>query len=294
MLRLVAQHGTTTRLILSRMAMKAPHAAGHVIESVRQASMMSGNFVIGIIVFTILVIVNFVVITKGSGRIAEVAGPGSHLDSMPGKQMAIDADLSSGLHRPGPSQAAPEGTGAGIDLLRRHGRRLEVRARRRRRRPDHPGHQRDRRHPDRGDPAQGADRPGVLDLHHHVDRRRSGQPDPGADHLDRRGLPGVEGPASRAPPTRPWSPQLATNPISLGMGRRRIRRPGHRAGHADYPLRPACRGRRDAGLEAVARQAGGRGRRDRRRAGRGRGRADLADAGHRRDQDRAGLRPAAR
>ena len=57
---------------------------------------MSGNFVIGIIVFTILVIVNFVVITKGSGRIAEVAAR-FHLDAMPGKQMAIDADLNAGL-----------------------------------------------------------------------------------------------------------------------------------------------------------------------------------------------------
>src|SRR4029079_12356237 len=57
---------------------------------------MSGNFVIGIIVFAILVIVNFVVITKGSGRIAEVAAR-FHLDAMPGKQMAIDADLSAGL-----------------------------------------------------------------------------------------------------------------------------------------------------------------------------------------------------
>ena len=58
--------------------------------------MMSGNFIIGLIVFAILVIVNFVVITKGSGRIAEVAARFT-LDSMPGKQMAIDADLSSGL-----------------------------------------------------------------------------------------------------------------------------------------------------------------------------------------------------
>jgi flagellar biosynthesis protein FlhA len=57
---------------------------------------MGGNFVIGIIVFAILVIVNFVVITKGSGRIAEVAARFT-LDAMPGKQMAIDADLSSGL-----------------------------------------------------------------------------------------------------------------------------------------------------------------------------------------------------
>src|SRR6187431_3261413 len=57
---------------------------------------MSGNFVIGIIVFSILVIVNFIVITKGSGRIAEVAAR-FHLDAMPGKQMAVDADLSAGL-----------------------------------------------------------------------------------------------------------------------------------------------------------------------------------------------------
>ncbi len=56
---------------------------------------MSGNFVIGIIVFTILIIVNFVVITKGSGRIAEVAAQ-FHLDAMPGKQMAIDAEMSAG------------------------------------------------------------------------------------------------------------------------------------------------------------------------------------------------------
>ncbi len=57
---------------------------------------MGGNFVIGIIVFAILIIVNFVVITKGSGRIAEVAARFT-LDAMPGKQMAIDADLSAGL-----------------------------------------------------------------------------------------------------------------------------------------------------------------------------------------------------
>lgn len=57
---------------------------------------MGNSFVIGVIVFAILVIVNFVVITKGSGRIAEVAARFA-LDAMPGKQMAIDADLSSGL-----------------------------------------------------------------------------------------------------------------------------------------------------------------------------------------------------
>ncbi len=84
----------STRLILSH-GHEGTAAAGHVIEAFGHF-VMAGNFVIGIIVFAILVIVNFVVITKGSGRIAEVAAR-FHLDAMPGKQMAIDADLSAGL-----------------------------------------------------------------------------------------------------------------------------------------------------------------------------------------------------
>ncbi len=84
----------TTRLILSH-GHEGAHGAGHVIETFGKL-MMGGNFVIGVIVFIILVVVNFVVITKGSGRIAEVAARFT-LDSMPGKQMAIDADLSAGL-----------------------------------------------------------------------------------------------------------------------------------------------------------------------------------------------------
>lgn len=84
----------STRLILSH-GHEGTAAAGHVIEAFG-GFVMGGNFVIGIIVFTILIIVNFVVITKGSGRIAEVAAR-FQLDSMPGKQMAIDADLSAGL-----------------------------------------------------------------------------------------------------------------------------------------------------------------------------------------------------
>lgn len=84
----------STRLILSHGG-EGTAAAGHVIQAFGNF-VMSGNFVIGVIVFTILVVVNFVVITKGSGRIAEVAARFS-LDAMPGKQMAIDADLSAGL-----------------------------------------------------------------------------------------------------------------------------------------------------------------------------------------------------
>ena len=84
----------TTRLILSE-GHTGTSAAGHVIEAFGNF-VTRGNFVIGIVVFIILVIVNFIVITKGSGRIAEVAARFS-LDAMPGKQMAIDADLSAGL-----------------------------------------------------------------------------------------------------------------------------------------------------------------------------------------------------
>lgn len=84
----------TTRLVLTH-GNEGTDAAGHVVEAF--ASMvMGGDFIIGVIVFAILTIVNFVVITKGSGRIAEVAARFT-LDAMPGKQMAIDADLSSGL-----------------------------------------------------------------------------------------------------------------------------------------------------------------------------------------------------
>jgi flagellar biosynthesis protein FlhA len=93
MLRL-ALNLASTRLILGH-GHEGTAAAGHVIQAFGQF-VMNGNFVIGVIVFTILVVVNFVVITKGSGRIAEVAARFS-LDSMPGKQMAIDADLSAGL-----------------------------------------------------------------------------------------------------------------------------------------------------------------------------------------------------
>src|SRR4051794_14064933 len=84
----------STRLILAH-GHEGPSAAGAVIEAFA-GFVMGGNFVIGVIVFAILTIVNFVVITKGSGRIAEVAARFT-LDAMPGKQMAIDADLSAGM-----------------------------------------------------------------------------------------------------------------------------------------------------------------------------------------------------
>lgn len=84
----------TTRTILSD-GHNGPSAAGHVIEAFGSI-VIGGNIVIGAIVFIILTLINFIVITKGSGRIAEVSARFS-LDAMPGKQMAIDSDLSAGL-----------------------------------------------------------------------------------------------------------------------------------------------------------------------------------------------------
>ena len=84
----------STRLILSH-GHEGGEPAGQIIQAFGKL-MMQGNFIIGVIIFVILVVVNFVVITKGSTRIAEVAARFT-LDSMPGKQMAIDADMSSGL-----------------------------------------------------------------------------------------------------------------------------------------------------------------------------------------------------
>ena len=91
---------SSTRLILSDgEAGKVIEAFGHVV--------IGGNLVIGLVIFLILVVIQFVVITNGAGRVAEVAARFT-LDAMPGKQMAIDADLNSGpdLRRRGAHRAA--------------------------------------------------------------------------------------------------------------------------------------------------------------------------------------------
>ena len=90
----LALNVSATRLILSRGS-EGQDAAGKVIEAVGNV-VVSGNYVVGFVVFLILVIIQFVVITNGAQRVAEVAARFT-LDAMPGKQMAIDADLNSGL-----------------------------------------------------------------------------------------------------------------------------------------------------------------------------------------------------
>ena len=84
----------STRIVLLE-GHTGPGAAGQVIEAFGHF-LVGGNYAVGIVVFAILVIINFVVITKGAGRVAEVAARFT-LDAMPGKQMAIDADLNAGL-----------------------------------------------------------------------------------------------------------------------------------------------------------------------------------------------------
>ena len=84
----------STRVVLTA-GHTGPDAAGKVIEAFGHF-LIGGNYLVGVVVFIILTIINFVVVTKGAGRIAEV-GARFALDAMPGKQMAIDADLNAGL-----------------------------------------------------------------------------------------------------------------------------------------------------------------------------------------------------
>jgi flagellar biosynthesis protein FlhA len=90
----LALNVASTRVVLMH-GHEGPGAAGHVIEAFGQF-VVGGNYAVGIVVFAILTIINFVVVTKGAGRISEVSARFT-LDAMPGKQMAIDADLNAGL-----------------------------------------------------------------------------------------------------------------------------------------------------------------------------------------------------
>jgi flagellar biosynthesis protein FlhA len=132
----------STRIILMQ-GHTGPEAAGRVIESFGNF-LVGGNIAVGFVVFLILVIINFVVITKGAGRIAEVAARFT-LDSMPGKQLAVDADLNAGFINESEARAPRRDRTRG-GFLRGHGRRVQVRARRCHRRHDHPRGEPGRRH----------------------------------------------------------------------------------------------------------------------------------------------------
>ena len=114
---------SVTRLILTS------GDAGHVIDAFGNF-VVGGNVVVGLVIFLILIVIQFVVITNGAGRVAEVAARFT-LDAMPGKQMAIDADLNAGLITDEEARNRRAEISQRGRLLRRDGRRLEVRQGRR-------------------------------------------------------------------------------------------------------------------------------------------------------------------
>ena len=116
----LALNVASTRVVLLH-GHSGPQAAGHVIESFGEF-VVGGNFAVGVVVFVILTIINFVVVTKGSGRISEVSARFT-LDAMPGKQMAIDADLNAGLITQDEARTRRARGSRRGRLLRRDGRR---------------------------------------------------------------------------------------------------------------------------------------------------------------------------
>ena len=122
----------TTRLILTRAADRGLWAAGGVIKTFGEF-VAGDRIVVGLIIFAIIVLIQFIVITKGATRISEVAARFA-LDGMPGRQMAIDADLNAGHHRRARGPAPPDRNHPPGGFLRRHGRCQQVRPRRRHRR----------------------------------------------------------------------------------------------------------------------------------------------------------------
>jgi len=109
----LALNVASTRVVLMK-GHEGGDAAGKVIEAFG-AFVIGGNFAVGIVVFAILVVINFVVVTKGAGRVAEVSARFT-LDAMPGKQMAIDADLNSGLINQDEARARREEVAAEADF----------------------------------------------------------------------------------------------------------------------------------------------------------------------------------
>ena len=109
----LALNVASTRVVLLE-GHKGPGAAGHVIQAFGEV-LVGGNYVVGLVVFIILVIINFVVVTKGAGRVSEVSARFT-LDAMPGKQMAIDADLNAGLINQDEARTRREDVGREADF----------------------------------------------------------------------------------------------------------------------------------------------------------------------------------
>ena len=142
---------SSSRLILLN-GNSGTSAAGEVIEAFGNF-VVGGNYIIGVVIFLVLIAIQYVVINHGAVRISEVTARFT-LDAMPGKQMSIDSDLNAGLIDESEARCAAQGTRRGGGILRRHGRRVAIHAARRGgEHPDH-GDQYHRRVPDRRVPAR--------------------------------------------------------------------------------------------------------------------------------------------
>ena len=122
---------SSTKLIIGQ-GHTGTAAAGHVIQGFA-TFIMGGNLLLGVVIFFVLLIVNFVVITKGAGRMAEV-GARFALDGMPGKQLAIDADMSAGAITHAEAKSRREKELAETNFFRLARRRIKIREGRCRRR----------------------------------------------------------------------------------------------------------------------------------------------------------------
>ena len=147
----LALNVASTRLILLHGS-EGEDAAGRVIESFGQF-VVGGNYFVGIVVFLVLIAIQFIVINHGAVRISEVTARFT-LDAMPGKQMSIDADLNAGLIDETEARAAPRADLEGSGVLRRDGRSHPVHEPRCDRQHPHPDDQHHRRLPDRRSPVR--------------------------------------------------------------------------------------------------------------------------------------------
>ena len=255
---------SVTRLVLSQ------GDAGSVIHAFGKF-VVGGNVVVGLVVFLILIVIQFVVITNGAGRVAEVAARFT-LDAMPGKQMAIDADLNAGLiteeqarerraeiSREADFYGAMDGASKFVkgDADRRRDHRRDQHLRRHRRRRDPAGH------------AVRARRSRLLAPH---DRRRPRRADPGAADLDRGRHHRHAARRRRADLGAEITGQMLGQPIAPTLAGGVIMRDGPRPGPAEDPVLP---GRRRPRHHRARRQEA---------AGDSRGGTETADAAPRRSQ----------
>ena len=211
-------------------------AAGHVIEAFGNF-VVGGNYIIGTVIFLVLIAIQYVVINHGAVRISEVTARFT-LDALPGKQMSIDADLNSGLIDETEARARRKQSGRRSRILRSHGRRLALHpARRRRQHPDHQ-HQHHRRIPDRRPPARHGAAARAPDLYRPHHRRRPGHGDSGADDFRLR-RPDRHPHRLRGQPGRRSSEAGAQGRAAAAAGRRTADRSG-RISRVCPPFRSCC------------------------------------------------------